>query len=785
MVKSASLSLLLNFIPGVCPFLVYGVMCCKRFERLVSTPSLSTHTGVSSSPVPDPASIDLTGINDLDFFLTVAKEVGLFVIVRPGPYINAETTMGGMAPWTVNIDATLRTNDSAWEDAWKPYIEAISKVVVKHQLTFDAAKSDDLQGGSVILVQADNEYKTGPAERAYMKKLVSTFKKSGISVPITYNDPGRESNFVDLVDLYGLDSYPQRFDCSHPETWVPFRDDYLQYHMQTNPDQPFYIPEFQGGSYDPYGGPGYEACGRMTNASFTRVANQALIAQRVTLLSLYMVYGGTNWGGLAEPDVYTSYDYGAALDEHRQTTEKYAELKRQGLFVRAFPDLAMTEQIVDKTGYNISQVSHLDSDDKVNSKVFRTTVLENPETKSKFYVVRFDNTTESRRIRFAIEVESMGETVLLGAKREEPIERQIGVNFLNGRDSHIIPVDQHLPGGIMLRYSTANVYRVATNANFVVITFDLSPGQSFEYGFHVTSPKNCLTGMRAFSGSAASPKPGREDGRVWEQFKAMHSNIQADAKSAKGVMPAFAQGDTHSRYVIYTTAEGTWIVIEFTTTSATRMSFSVPAKYHGAALAPRTSLQKERRSTNVVNRFFGESHDSVLLQNVDLLRNATYSSTDAPLDTLHLFGSLSRQNTTAWLMALPTLKHIYWNGQRVESRKSEDTPFFYVLSLQGVSEEVLQWNPPSLSDVEWRWADALPSATAKFDDSTWAKANKTTSFNPYTRDPSIDTQGTILFASEYAFMPTILFGVVAFPFLPPPSPMEKPKRRRRRFLGMC
>ncbi|KAJ1020045.1 hypothetical protein NDA16_004325 [Ustilago loliicola] len=352
-----------------------------------NTVSIYTHWGLIQ-PNPDSASIDLTGVNDLDFFLTMAKEEGLFVIVRPGPYINAETTVGGMAPWTVNIDAVLRTNDTAWQEAWKPYINAISRVVVKHQLLYDDAESGQLTGGSVILVQADNEYKTGKAERAYMKELVSTLKRNAISVPITYNDPGRDSNFVDLVDLYGLDSYPQRFDCSHPSTWVPFRDDYLQYHMETNPDQPFYIPEFQGGSYDPYGGPGYKSCGQMTNASFTRVANTALWSQRVTLLSLYMVYGGTNWGGLAEPDVYTSYDYGAALDEHRKTNDKYAELKRQGHFISAFPDLAMTDQITDKPGFNITQTYDLDTKHDVDAKVFRTTVLENPETKSKFYFVR-------------------------------------------------------------------------------------------------------------------------------------------------------------------------------------------------------------------------------------------------------------------------------------------------------------------------------------------------------------------------------------------------------------
>lgn len=31
-------------------------------------------------------------------------------------------------------------------------------------------------------------------------------------------------------------------------------------------------------------------------------------------LNLYMIYGGTNWGGIAHPGVYTSYDYVRTLE---------------------------------------------------------------------------------------------------------------------------------------------------------------------------------------------------------------------------------------------------------------------------------------------------------------------------------------------------------------------------------------------------------------------------------------------------------------------------------------
>ncbi|EEC00042.1 hypothetical protein MPER_00110, partial [Moniliophthora perniciosa FA553] len=88
---------------------------------------------------------------------------------------------------------------------------------------------------------------------------------NGIVVPLTYNDPYQGKAFINgtgSVDLYGLDSYPQAFDCSHPDLWKPVTPNYHQYHQEVNPSQPWYIPEFQAGSYDPWGptAPGTYLC---------------------------------------------------------------------------------------------------------------------------------------------------------------------------------------------------------------------------------------------------------------------------------------------------------------------------------------------------------------------------------------------------------------------------------------------------------------------------------------------------------------------------------------------
>src|SRR5260370_13057721 len=50
---------------------------------------------------PKAGGYDFTGIRDLDKFLSLAAEAGLYVIVRPGPYINAETDSGGPPGWPI------------------------------------------------------------------------------------------------------------------------------------------------------------------------------------------------------------------------------------------------------------------------------------------------------------------------------------------------------------------------------------------------------------------------------------------------------------------------------------------------------------------------------------------------------------------------------------------------------------------------------------------------------------------------------------------------------------
>ena len=96
---------------------------------------------------------------------------------------------------------------------------------------------------------------------------------------------------------------------------------------------------------------------------------------------------GTNWGGIAFPGVYTSYDYGSPIRETRQLSDKYDELKRQNMFIRSSPEFRKTDWIGDSsTGIPGVTISHKD--------VFGT-LLTNPDSGTNFLIVRQNDSTST------------------------------------------------------------------------------------------------------------------------------------------------------------------------------------------------------------------------------------------------------------------------------------------------------------------------------------------------------------------------------------------------------
>ncbi|HEY0793722.1 MAG TPA: beta-galactosidase [Chthoniobacterales bacterium] len=334
---------------------------------------------------PSPGKYDFTGIRNMDQFLDVANDVGLYVIARPGPYINAEVDGGGFPAWLAAQPGNLRSTDPLylrWAYEWLGHIDAI---IARHQLTNGT--------GSVIAYQVENEfYDPTAVGMQYMQDLKIKARADGITVPFTFNEANIGSTLFitgpGAVNLPGFDNYPQGFDPSNPEKWSQVPDFTVNRTLLKN--SPLFSPEFGGGATDVWGGPGYQNCYELTNANYENVFYKSLIGQGLTMINFYMTYGGTSWGWLPYAGnassfitaVYTSYDYGAAIREPRLLTDKYAEQKRIAYLLKAVAPITETDPVTTVTP-------------PTNSAILQYT-RENPKTKTAVYVLRHADATSTR-----------------------------------------------------------------------------------------------------------------------------------------------------------------------------------------------------------------------------------------------------------------------------------------------------------------------------------------------------------------------------------------------------
>ncbi|MFI5890999.1 beta-galactosidase [Actinoplanes sp. NPDC051513] len=306
---------------------------------------------------PAPGIYDFTGVRDMDRLLTIADQVGLYVIARPGPYINAETDGGGFPAWLATQAGRARSDAPDYLAATDEWQSAIDAIIARHQVTDGR--------GSVILYQIENELAaTGASQRNYLQHLYDKARADGIQVPIFHNDKGRNGYWVPPsstvpgtlpgpVDLYAFDGYPGgtcRTDgtVGSPNVapdWGIQGAGGAKGGATASDKTPGFTAEFGGGWFDYWGSVGTYPCTALRQGpGYERVFYGANIANRLTVQNFYMVSGGTSWGWLPAPVVYTSYDYGAAIDEGRQLRPKAQTLKTLGYFVQSVAPLTKVDK---------------------------------------------------------------------------------------------------------------------------------------------------------------------------------------------------------------------------------------------------------------------------------------------------------------------------------------------------------------------------------------------------------------------------------------------------------
>ena len=262
---------------------------------------------------PTPGVYDFSGNNDVAEFIREAQQEGLWVILRPGPYVCAEWEFGGYPAWLLKDPTTVvRSSDPKFMVPATRWIKRLGQELSPLQIG---------NGGPILLVQVENEYGSFGNDHAYMEQNRQALLDAGFTKAQLYtaDGPGDIAN-GSLPDLpIGIN-----FDGDK----VGSAEKGFATLKAARPDGPMFNSEFWAGWFDHWGGP------HAHTSAERQAANLEWELERGYSVSIYMFHGGTNFGwmnganssdakpAMYEPDV-TSYDYDAALDESGRPTAKF------------------------------------------------------------------------------------------------------------------------------------------------------------------------------------------------------------------------------------------------------------------------------------------------------------------------------------------------------------------------------------------------------------------------------------------------------------------------------
>jgi beta-galactosidase len=275
---------------------------------------------------------DFSGQNDVAEYVREAQQEGLYVVLRPGPYVCAEWDLGGYPAWLLKADKAghvmqLRGLDPEYLAAARRWMLRLGKELAPLQAS---------RGGPIIAVQVENEYGSFEVDApgkfvaaredraAYLKEIRQIDTAAGFGESLLYTADGG--------DVLEKGSIPGLLAAVDYGTGDASRS--LALLKKFQPDAPVYAAEYWDGWFDHWGGKH-----QLTNAAKQEAEVRAVISQGHSI-NLYMIHGGTTFGwmnganvghddlntGDYQPDV-SSYDYDAPIDESGRLRPKYFAMR--------------------------------------------------------------------------------------------------------------------------------------------------------------------------------------------------------------------------------------------------------------------------------------------------------------------------------------------------------------------------------------------------------------------------------------------------------------------------
>ncbi|MGJ9383759.1 beta-galactosidase [Salipaludibacillus sp. CF4.18] len=249
------------------------------------------------------------GMADVERFIQLAAEKGLYVIVRPSPYICAEWEFGGLPAWLLkDKNMEVRCVNEDYMRHLKDYFDMLLPKLAPLQIS---------NGGPVIAMQIENEYGAYGNDKEYLEENKQLYLEKGIDVLLFTSDGPDMIKDGSLPDVLTTLNFGSKVKEAYG-----LLDEF-------KPGSPKFCAEFWIGWFDSWG-----------NDHHTRTAdNTADVLQEMLYaggsMNFFMFHGGTNfhfYNGANRYETYdptiTSYDYDSLLTESGEITDKYREVQK-------------------------------------------------------------------------------------------------------------------------------------------------------------------------------------------------------------------------------------------------------------------------------------------------------------------------------------------------------------------------------------------------------------------------------------------------------------------------
>jgi beta-galactosidase len=261
---------------------------------------------------PQKGQYDFKGNSNISEFVKIAQEEGLWVVLRPSPYVCAEWEFGGYPYWLQDEEGLIvRSKNPKYLEAYKKYILQIGKQLSPYLIT---------HGGNILMVQIENEYGSYGSDKEYLSINEKLFREAGFDGILYTCDPARD---VEKGYLPGF--LPAVNGTDNPDR---VKSIVKKYHDNKGP---FYVAEWYPAWFDWWGQvhhtvPAEKYTGRL----------DTLLGGGLSV-NMYMFHGGTTRdfmngancydSGFYEPQI-SSYDYDAPLDEAGNATDKFMKFRQ-------------------------------------------------------------------------------------------------------------------------------------------------------------------------------------------------------------------------------------------------------------------------------------------------------------------------------------------------------------------------------------------------------------------------------------------------------------------------